>query len=275
MFSSLESQGLRTSTLWGLWSIHPDGTNWGPVVSAFLPGESPSAFHFQTQLSDGSIVAEEYYNQTSSGFGSFVKLPAPAPADGTAVRPGLHERSAQSAAARRPLDDGRPRMRRLPVQPARHRVADALRPHRRRAGRFRGAGQSDSAARRQGHASLRRAGQPSADRLVARAGQRRLHRARPGRRWRPLPHQGRQADRRARPDAADQERSEVQRAMAARPGALQAHLRHRRAEADRRRWPTTASCRRTCPRGRRSAWSAPRACTSARAIPTAWCRRAA
>ena len=34
MFSSLESQGLRTSTLWGLWSIHPDGTNWGPIAAA-------------------------------------------------------------------------------------------------------------------------------------------------------------------------------------------------------------------------------------------------
>ncbi len=42
MFSSLESQGLRTSTLWGLWSINPDGTNWGPLASAFLPGYSPS-----------------------------------------------------------------------------------------------------------------------------------------------------------------------------------------------------------------------------------------
>ena len=26
MFSSLESQGLRSSTLWGLWTIHPDGS---------------------------------------------------------------------------------------------------------------------------------------------------------------------------------------------------------------------------------------------------------
>ena len=41
IFSSLESQGLRTSTLWGLWSIHPDGSNWGPIVSAFLPGREP------------------------------------------------------------------------------------------------------------------------------------------------------------------------------------------------------------------------------------------
>ncbi|NBS91697.1 hypothetical protein EBS67_17170, partial [bacterium] len=29
VFSSLESQGLRNSILWGLWQIHPDGTNWG------------------------------------------------------------------------------------------------------------------------------------------------------------------------------------------------------------------------------------------------------
>ncbi len=47
----------------------------GAGVSAFLPGDSPNAFHFQTQLSDGSIVAEEYYNQNNSGFGTFVKLP--------------------------------------------------------------------------------------------------------------------------------------------------------------------------------------------------------
>src|SRR5438045_1454274 len=43
MFSSLESQGLRSSTLWGLWNINPDGTQWGPLASAFLPGASPSA----------------------------------------------------------------------------------------------------------------------------------------------------------------------------------------------------------------------------------------
>ena len=70
-------------------------------------------------------------------------------------------------------------------------------------------------------------------------------------------------------DAAHQERPEVQRAVAAGPGALQAHLRRRRAAAPCRRWPTTASCRRTCRKGRRSAWSARRACTSARAFPTA------
>jgi hypothetical protein len=79
IFSSLESQGLRSGILWGLWIIHPDGTNWNPVISALLPGEgAPNAFHFQSQISDGSIIAEEYYNQNNSGFGGYYKLPPPA-----------------------------------------------------------------------------------------------------------------------------------------------------------------------------------------------------
>jgi mono/diheme cytochrome c family protein len=75
MYSSLESQGARGDILWGIWTIHPDGTNWNPLVSAFDPGGAPNGFHFQTQLSDGSIVVEEYYNQNNSGFGAYVKLP--------------------------------------------------------------------------------------------------------------------------------------------------------------------------------------------------------
>ena len=87
MFSSLESQGLRNSILWGLWCIHPDGTHWRPVISAFDPGDAPNAFHFQTQLSDGHIVAEEYYNQNNSGFGTYFKLPPPSPRAATATPP--------------------------------------------------------------------------------------------------------------------------------------------------------------------------------------------
>ena len=34
MFSSLETQGLRSDEQWGIWAIHPDGTNWGPLTSA-------------------------------------------------------------------------------------------------------------------------------------------------------------------------------------------------------------------------------------------------
>jgi len=80
LFSSQESQGLRNSILWGVWSISPDGTNWGPFVSAFDLGEAPNAFHFQTQLSDGSVVVEGYYNLNNFGFGTLFKVPAGPPA---------------------------------------------------------------------------------------------------------------------------------------------------------------------------------------------------
>jgi hypothetical protein len=117
MFSSLESQGLRASILWGLWSINPDGTNWGPVVSAFLPGPNPTAYHFQTQLSDGSIVAEEYYNQTSNGFGGFVKFPPSPPAGEPPFGPGYADDPRNPQLRHGRFDDGRPRIRRLPFSP--------------------------------------------------------------------------------------------------------------------------------------------------------------
>jgi len=79
MFSSLESQGIRSRISWGIWTINPDGTNWGPMISAFDPGGASNGFHFQTQLTDGSIVIEEYYNQNNSGFGAYIKLPPKAP----------------------------------------------------------------------------------------------------------------------------------------------------------------------------------------------------
>jgi hypothetical protein len=117
MFSSLESQGLRTSTLWGLWTINPDGTNWGPMASAFLPGWSPSAWHFQTQMSDGSIVAEEYYNQTSNGFGGFVKFPVTPPPGSAAFGPGYSEDPRNPPLRNGRLDNGSPRISRLPFSP--------------------------------------------------------------------------------------------------------------------------------------------------------------
>ena len=76
MFSSLESQGLRSDILWGLWSIHPDGTSWAPLMSAFDHGGAPNGFHFQTQLGDGSLIVEEYYNQNNSGFGAYIRFPS-------------------------------------------------------------------------------------------------------------------------------------------------------------------------------------------------------
>ncbi|MFM8273887.1 MAG: hypothetical protein ACKODX_16365 [Gemmata sp.] len=116
MFSSLESQGLRASTLWGLWVINPDGTNWGPMASAFLPGASPSAWHFQTQLSDSSVVAEVYYSQTSSGFGSLYKFPVAAP-EGKAFGPGFTQDGRNPAMRHGRTDDGKARVLRLPFSP--------------------------------------------------------------------------------------------------------------------------------------------------------------
>ena len=87
MYSSLESQGIRGEILWGIWTIHPDGTNWNPLVSAFDTGGAPNGFHFQTQLSDGSLIVEEYYNQNNSGFGAYIKLPESPPTDYPAFGP--------------------------------------------------------------------------------------------------------------------------------------------------------------------------------------------
>jgi hypothetical protein len=75
MFSSLETQGLRSDERWGIWAIHPDGTSWTPLTSAL--GSPPGqAVHFQTQLSDESIVVESYYQTGSTdGFGTYWKFP--------------------------------------------------------------------------------------------------------------------------------------------------------------------------------------------------------
>jgi hypothetical protein len=116
VFSSLESQGLRTGIHWGLWSINPDGTYWGPVISAFLPGEgAPNAFHFQTQLSDGNIIAEEYYNQNNSGFGTYLKLPPPSVTPGFGPAYANDPRNPPLRFGRH--DNGRPSHGRMPFSP--------------------------------------------------------------------------------------------------------------------------------------------------------------
>lgn len=82
MFSTLESQGVHGSIAWGIWSIHPDGTNWEPIISALYgSGGADDGFHFQSQLSDGRLVVELYYNQNTQGFGTYVTLPPRAPKD--------------------------------------------------------------------------------------------------------------------------------------------------------------------------------------------------
>lgn len=88
IFSSLENMGLRNYILWGIWSIHPDGSNWGPLVSALHGHSSPSSWHFQTQLADDNIIVELYYNQNQRGFGSLFKLPPQPPYGEAAFGPG-------------------------------------------------------------------------------------------------------------------------------------------------------------------------------------------
>jgi hypothetical protein len=89
VFSSLESQGGHNEISWGVWSIHPDGTNWGPIISALENAAGAvSAWHFQSQLSDGSLVVERYYNQNNSGFGWYAKLPTQVPEGVPAFGPG-------------------------------------------------------------------------------------------------------------------------------------------------------------------------------------------
>ena len=115
-----------------------------------------------------------------------------------------------------------------PVHAARPGMADDVLHRLRRSGQTCRSERPRLAARRQGDASVRRPRQSPADRLVARSGQQQQRPEEAGHRQRHLPHQVRPAGRRAGPDAAHQERSELQRAMAARPGAVQAHPRRRR-----------------------------------------------
>ncbi|HJZ55885.1 MAG TPA: hypothetical protein VKE74_13030, partial [Gemmataceae bacterium] len=118
MFSSLESQGLRSHHLWGVWSIRPDGTRWGPLFSAFEIGNGTAdSTHFQTQLSDGSIVVESYYNLNNFGFGTYYKFPVQVPdgypAFGPAYKP--DPRNARLRHSRHA--DGRPIFIQFPFSP--------------------------------------------------------------------------------------------------------------------------------------------------------------
>ncbi len=118
MFSTLESQGIRSGISWGIWTIHPDGTNWNPLVSAFDPGGASNGFHFQTQLSDGNIIIEEYYNQNNSGFGAYVRLPPSQPEGYPAFGPGwMHDpRNVPWRFGR--FDNAKPKNYRLPFMPS-------------------------------------------------------------------------------------------------------------------------------------------------------------
>ena len=172
--------------MWGIWSIHPDGTNWNPVISAFENGGAPSAYHFQTQLSDGTIIIEKYYNQNQKGFGTLFKLPETPPA-------GVSPRSAP-AIANDPRNqvkfidvDGKRASPRGAVLARRHGADHALDRLGGPARRYpHDPERRELAADRQGDASLRRAGQPPARRLDA-GPDRRLRRRGAAITWTPKP----------------------------------------------------------------------------------------
>src|SRR5262249_45876560 len=90
IFSTLESQGLRDRSRWGVWGMHPDGTNWGPVLSAY-ENHNGGIFHFQAQLSDESIVGGDYYILAMGGFGTYLKFPARPPGDTPPFLPAWYE----------------------------------------------------------------------------------------------------------------------------------------------------------------------------------------
>jgi hypothetical protein len=81
---------MRDRSRWGIWGMHPDGTNWGPVVSAY-ENHSGGIIHFQTQLSDESIVVGDYYTEAMGGFGTYLKFPARPPTDTPPFLPALFE----------------------------------------------------------------------------------------------------------------------------------------------------------------------------------------
>ncbi len=114
MFSTLESQGIRNPILWGIWTIHPDGTAWAPLVSAFDPG---NGFHFQAQLGDGGLVIEEYYNQNNSGFGAYIKVPPVPPTGYVPFGPAFSVDPRNRPWRYGRLDDGRPDLYRIPFMP--------------------------------------------------------------------------------------------------------------------------------------------------------------
>lgn len=118
MFSSLESQGLRSHHLWGVWSINPDGTNWGPLFSAFEHGSGTAdSLHFQTQLSDESIVVQSYYNLNNFGFGTYYKFPIRTPEGTPGFGPGYKEDLANALVRHSRHPDGRPIYVRFPFSP--------------------------------------------------------------------------------------------------------------------------------------------------------------
>src|SRR5439155_20707160 len=114
----LASQGLRSHHLWGVWHVNPDGTNWGPLYSAFEIGNGTAdSTHFQTQLSDGGVVVESDYNLNNFGFGTYYKFPIHVPKDTPRFGPGYKHDPANGKVRHGRHDDGRPIYVQFPFSP--------------------------------------------------------------------------------------------------------------------------------------------------------------
>ncbi|MFN0111428.1 MAG: hypothetical protein ACKVZH_21400 [Blastocatellia bacterium] len=71
-FTSWENQGNRDTRVFSLWAIWPDGTEFEPF-SGF--GDTHFSHHFMTQISNGDIVVDRYYNLNTNGFGELYSFP--------------------------------------------------------------------------------------------------------------------------------------------------------------------------------------------------------
>ena len=72
VFTSWENMGSRDDRSFMLWSIWPDGTHFD-TFSGF--GDADIAHHFMTQISNGDIVVNRYYNLNNNGFGELYRFP--------------------------------------------------------------------------------------------------------------------------------------------------------------------------------------------------------
>ena len=272
IFSSLESQGIHANIIWGIWSIHPDGTNWAPVVSALFEAGAPDAFHFQSQLSDGTIVVERYYNQNTLGFGTYYTLPPVRPYGVPGFGPAMNSRDPALAVLGHARGTYIQNMR---FQPYGMKVltrfthgsdyaappSDPKDPKSPRVGKVQHpCGAPDN--------HLLTIWSPGATNNANGPAREPVH-------CRHLPHQERRS--RSGSPARCSWSSTIPTSMRNGPGRW-CPTNGSTASTNRpvcRHRPMTASSRPTFPKARPSAWSALRACTNARASQGAWCPREA
>ena len=172
MFSSLESQGLRSHHLWGVWSIHPDGTQLGAAVQRLRDRQRHRRLD---PLPDAALRRQHrrrvVLQPQQLRLRHLLQVPVQRP-EGLCRRSGRatsRTRATRSCGTAGTTTAGASTS--VPVQPVRHRGADAVRPQGRLAVAAGDPGQEGLAAAGQVHAPVRRPGQPPADGLVGRVGQ--------------------------------------------------------------------------------------------------------